>query len=136
MTDTGGARVFVPHQPHEWQSVLQDNIQLLRSFGEVVFLAECHSRPDRNSTAVSARMDDILQDFDPERDYLAWTAGDPTTLLMAGVALGRRQITSCKFLRYERHSNSLAKFIPVDMQLGPDAVDWDRPPQRPVPCKE
>lgn len=132
-----GARVFVPHQPHPWQSVLQDNIALLGEFGKVVFLAECDSRPDRNSIAVSARLDEALDDFDPERDFLAWTAGDPATLLMAGAALGRRQITSCKFLRYERHANSVSKFIPVDMALGPAPTNWDRPPQTVIKtCKE
>jgi hypothetical protein len=79
------------------------NITPLYEHGAIVMLlSSADPRPISNPTLALQLIEDRLEAFNPDHDFLAWAGGDTIAAMLAGVALERRGIDAVTWLRYDR----------------------------------
>lgn len=118
-------RVFLIAQPSIPKNGRFPDLAPLAEYGDIKVVIEIGDYPAFKPGEAWQRVARRLQDFDAERDYLAWAGGDTLSALMAGAALTQMGHRRFRWLRFERGVNketgerdpSTGKYTPVDVQL-------------------
>lgn len=84
--------------------------------------------PDKSFAVMEQRLDA----FDPDIDFLVWAGGDTLSAVFAGMLLAERDIWSFAWLRYERartpdgqRTDDGAKYVPIEVDLRDPQYDME-----------
>jgi len=109
--------VFFIHEPS------RDYVDLstAESFGEVEFVFAPTYPASLYPMESHARATEVLQDFDPAKDYLAFCGGDQGSIAICVIALCENDIWSIPWLRWDRRKGYINTYIGDE----PSAADRD-----------
>lgn len=96
----------------------------LYNHGEVQVLCPMGDSPTYDPRHCLDVMEQRLESFDPDVDFIVWAGGDTLSAVFAGMLLAERGIWEFQWLKYERRrledgsrTDDGAKYIPVRVSL-------------------
>ncbi len=116
--------VYLIAQPTVKRDGKLPNLEPLAVWGRVQVLLPAGDSPTFTPIRTYDRMEDRLQDYDPEKDFLVWAGGDTLAAVFLGGLLADMGIDKFTWLRYERpklpdgsRTDVGAKYVPVTIDL-------------------
>ena len=93
-------------------------------YGNIIYVLSAGDRTCMNPDLSLKKLLGVLDNFDPEHDYILWSGGDPLSCMLTGVALAELDITRFNYLRYERPERNKDKstgyYVPVKVDFSVD----------------
>lgn len=80
----------------------QADVSPAASYGTIRFVLTPGDRTSSTPELSLPKLFAALEDFDPDKDYILWSGGDPLSSILTGVVLAELGITKFKFLRFEK----------------------------------
>lgn len=94
--------VYLIAQPTVKRDGSTPDLTPLAEFGEVKVLINSGEYPALHPERCLSLIEKRLETFDEEVDYLAWAGGDTLAAVLVGVVLERMEMTSIKWLKFQR----------------------------------
>lgn len=106
----------------------------LYNHGDVQVVCPTGDSPTFKPRECLAAMEQRLEQFDPDVDFLVWAGGDTLAAVFAGLLLAEREVYEFTWLRYERRrledgtrTDDGAKYVPVRINLCDPGDDNEAP---------
>ena len=94
------SRVFFPVELPASRS--DRDLSSANRYGAIHFVISSRNTPSLMPGPAMLEARQNLCDFDPAKDYLSWSGGDPLAMLLVGAVLAENGVRDVKFLRYDR----------------------------------
>lgn len=124
MTSPRRPVVYLIAQPTVSRTKKPFDLQPLYQWGEVQVVCPPGDSPTFAPQRCLTIMENRLEAFDPEVDFLVWAGGDTLSAVMAGMLLAERDIWRFQWLRFERDRETgtgrrleTGKYAPVIVDL-------------------
>lgn len=94
--------VYLIAQPTVKRNGVQPDLTPLAKFGDVKVVLPSGDNPSRRPSHAVRVIDDRLNNFNPDTDFLVWAGGDTLSAIMVGYLLAEYHITVFTWLRFDR----------------------------------
>lgn len=94
-------------------------------YGSIVHILTPGDRTSSNPDLSMRKLFGVLENFEPEVDFLLWSGGDPLSCMVTGMVMAELGILKFKYLRYEKpdRSKSFSKPYYVPVLVDMEATD-------------
>jgi len=93
--------VFIICQPKPGPQGNMYDVSPAQEYGPIEYIFEAYQNPSANPTRSLKRVRDILEKFNPDKDYIVTAGGDPYSALLVGYVISKMKLP-LKYLRFER----------------------------------
>jgi hypothetical protein len=108
----------------------QADVSPAARYGDIQFVLSPGDRTSSTPELSLRKLVKAMDNFDPDKDFIVWSGGDPLSAMLTGAVLMELGITRFKFLRFEKNRGRDANgsgagyYVPVDVDLYGDDDIW------------
>jgi hypothetical protein len=101
----------------------QADVSPAARYGDIHFVLSPGDRTSSTPELSLKKLVTQLQDFDPEKDYIVWSGGDPLSAILTGVVLSELGIRTFRFLRFEKNrgkdngNGASGYYVPIEVDF-------------------
>lgn len=121
------SRVFVMQATR-----FQADVSPAARYGDIHFVLQPGDRTSSTPDLSLRKLVAAMENFDPDKDYVVWSGGDPLSAILTGAVMAELGITRFRFLRFEKNrgkdvSSGSGYYVPIEVDFSESTGVFDVP---------